>query len=434
MKNNGYFYFRENCDTGVLYDKYSGKIFRIPKSVAVNGKQGMLSENDALKINSLLSDKPICTDISNRKDLNHLRLMLTNECNFACTYCYADEGSYGVSNDNMMSNEVSLDAVKWAYSKYKNIKQISFFGGEPLLNLKVIESVCSFIVNEYKLEKIERMPLFSIVTNAYFITDEVINLFSKYNIHPVVSVDGPKKVHDKQRILKNGGGTFDVVYHNLKKFREKMPFSIEATFTTNHDSEGLTMDDVDEYLKKEFNVTRMIVNGIYTYKDGKLSHINALASKQKFDYSKYFNDFFNSENYVYNDIIVRLIGVFQKPYYLESFCDAGLTQYTIDWDGNILPCHIFTGEDEKKLGNIYDNSSLKDIKTMINTKNIEFCKDCSDRRFCQKCLLDIENDYFKCENFRNGLTVFFNNMLDLFVFDQDRYLDLVNGSMKFGKE
>ena len=146
------------------------------------------------------------------------------------------------------------------------------------------------------MEKIERMPLFSIVTNAYFITDEVINLFSKYNIHPVVSVDGPKKVHDKQRILKNGGGTFDVVYHNLKKLREKMPFSIEATFTTNHDSEGLTMDDVDEYLKKEFNVTRMIVNGIYTYKDGKLSHINALASKQKFDYSKYFNDFFNSEN------------------------------------------------------------------------------------------------------------------------------------------
>ena len=268
MKKNGYFYYNELKEIGVLYDKYSGKIFKIPMKVAKAGKLSELNIEDEKRLDALLVNKPICKDFTDSKELNHLRLMLTNKCNFACTYCYADEGSYGFNQDEVMSSELAVDIINWGYSRYEHIKQISFFGGEPLLNLDAIESVCSHTLKLYKENKIKKLPLFSVVTNGYLLQDSVVDLIRKYKIYPVISIDGPKSVHDKQRVLKNRNGTYDVVSSNLKKLRELMPFSLEATFTSNHDLENITTDDVRIYLEKEFNVSRILVNKTYAYKDG----------------------------------------------------------------------------------------------------------------------------------------------------------------------
>ncbi len=433
MKKNGYIYLDKENSLGILYDKYSGKIYKIPQQIAVSARNDSLTEENKNKINDLLSDSPVHRENSESGVLNHLRLMTTNKCNFNCTYCYADGGTYGVSTQKVMSPETSIDIIKWAYSKYYKVKQISFFGGEPLLNLEVMESVCLYITENYGSGAIKHMPFFSVVTNGYLLTDEVIELFCKYNIHPVVSIDGPKLVHDKQRLLKNGDGTYDTVYSNLKKLREKMVFSIEATFTKNHDLSNLTMKETSDFLKKEFNINRIIVNHVHTYSNGNPDHLEDFSSQQGFDYAEYFEAFFNDEPYVYTDIMVRLINTFKNDYYLETFCDAGLSQYTIDWEGNVLPCHIFTGRSDKLLGNIYSDE-MNSVKGLFDEKKIGYCRDCSDKRFCQTCLLDIENKEYNCENFREGLNTFYDKMIELFVFNKEKYKELVNGIIEFGKE
>ena len=111
-----------------------------------------------------------------------------------------------------------------------------------------------------------------------------------------------------------------------------------------------------------------------------------------------------------------------------------MNQFAVDWDGNILPCHIFTGYSEKILGNIYNSDVLKDTKNLFASKDNENCKECTDKRFCQKCLLDIENNHYRCDNFREGLNVFYDNMLYLFTFEQDRYRKFTQDIMKFYKK
>ena len=51
----------------------------------------------------------------------------------------------------------------------------------------------------------------------------MINFLSEENIHLVVSLDGPKEIHDKSRVFADGRGSFDTVIGNVKKFRDRVP-------------------------------------------------------------------------------------------------------------------------------------------------------------------------------------------------------------------
>ena len=54
---------------------------------------------------------------------------------------------------------------------------------------------------------------FSLTTNGTLITDEMINFLSEENIHLVVSLDGPKEIHDKSRVFADGRG-IHILSHN----------------------------------------------------------------------------------------------------------------------------------------------------------------------------------------------------------------------------
>ena len=76
--------------------------------------------------------------------------ILTNHCNLACDYCYADEGSYGCEGA-FMSKDIISDTFHGLYEVYKSniekkcphIFEINSvcFGGEPLLYVEGLQTV-----------------------------------------------------------------------------------------------------------------------------------------------------------------------------------------------------------------------------------------------------------------------------------------------------
>ena len=69
------------------------------------------------------------------KDLNTL-LVVTNSCNMDCPFCYQEH------TDDRMTSETAIASVKKYHDR---IHRLIFFGGEPLLNSKVILDV----INEF---------------------------------------------------------------------------------------------------------------------------------------------------------------------------------------------------------------------------------------------------------------------------------------------
>lgn len=112
------------------------------------------------------------------KDLNML-LVITNSCNMNCPFCYQEH------TDDMMDSETAIASVKKYYNR---INRLVFFGGEPLLNSKVILDVMNtFPELEYAIMTNMTVPLDAerkeVLNRCQFVTTSYsVDRFSNNNL------------------------------------------------------------------------------------------------------------------------------------------------------------------------------------------------------------------------------------------------------------
>src|SRR5207249_11675293 len=75
----------------------------------------------------------------------NVTLLTTLQCNFACEYCFqGDHGDYNARAEKM-SRETAARAIAWMTRELDRVRPgklvLTFFGGEPLLNLPVMYEV-----------------------------------------------------------------------------------------------------------------------------------------------------------------------------------------------------------------------------------------------------------------------------------------------------
>ena len=104
--------------------------------------------------------------------------------------------------------------IRQNISRYRTV-HISWFGGEPLLGINVIQYISEAVIDICKRAK--KAYYSSITTNGYLLTPQNVELLLKYKVYDyVVTIDGVKSTHDYQRVLVNGEGTFDQIINNLR--------------------------------------------------------------------------------------------------------------------------------------------------------------------------------------------------------------------------
>ncbi len=152
--------------------------------------------------------------------LHALVMNITNQCNLACTYCYefgADKIATPAGKPKYMDIDTARASVDFllAQSAERKSVHITFFGGETLMNFRLLRDVVVYARERVAAEG--RKVDFSLTTNATLLTDEIIEFLADNAIGVTVSMDGPAELQDKRRVYKSGKGSYAVIEPKLRK-------------------------------------------------------------------------------------------------------------------------------------------------------------------------------------------------------------------------
>lgn len=142
-------------------------------------------------------------------------LITTRNCQLNCPYCF----ERGIERKEWLKIETAEKIVQWSQNyltKHSecNKFRVVLYGGEPLLNKKLIK----YILPELSCIAREKHLLFElgILTNGELLDLKILFFLNRYNLDRVqITLDGPKEIHDRRRIRKNGKGTFDRIMQNI---------------------------------------------------------------------------------------------------------------------------------------------------------------------------------------------------------------------------
>lgn len=338
-------------------------------------------------LESFLYSEPIYKHQEDNNSCDMLQLVISNACNMKCKYCYANEGTYN-NEKKLMDLDIAKKGIDLFFDKYENINSISFFGGEPLINKKVLIEICDYINENY----VGRFEDINFMSNLFYLSDDIIKVIKKYNIKVATSLDGDYIINDKNRIDKKGNGTYYKVNENIKKLRSLtgQPIKIESTvYADSSDEFNKIVIDLMEKFSKDYGINFLIVNNIQNFNNKK-------ESVKIFDIDLKSEIKSCIENKIVTDELIEFY-YFMIGSKAEYRFEAGVNRFSIFPDGNIVPCQLYGVIKENKfiLGNIKDIKTLENpifdekVKMMkdFNYKySILECKNCVSKDMCTYCI------------------------------------------------
>jgi uncharacterized protein len=183
-----------------------------------------------------------------RQDASELQVtvLTTLQCNFACDYCFqGDHGDYNKFAEKM-TLETALRVAAWIDRELDRLRPervvLTFFGGEPLLNLPVMYALAERTHRSTAARGVTMA--ISLVTNGLLLTPDVIDRLLPYGLRGVkITLDGDRDTHNRMRPLRGGQGTFDRIIANVRRVAGRVPIAIGGNFDeTSVDSYPALLD------------------------------------------------------------------------------------------------------------------------------------------------------------------------------------------------
>ena len=322
---------------------------------------------------------------ASRGVVKSLCLMVAQDCNLRCKYCFAGGGTYG--HRAVMSADVGYAAVDFIIknSGLRRHCEIDFFGGEPLVNFRTVKAVTEYVRRrEADTGKIFKLTL---TTNGLLLDEKATAWLNANNISLVLSLDGRKEIHDAMRPDISGRGSYDRVVKNFRRTVESRGgenYYLRGTYTRRNldfTTDVLSAHDAGFDILSTEPVVLKDSPLALTYDD--LPTIRAeydrltdayLARRRE---GRGFNFFhFNVDLNNGPCVAKRLSG-----------CGAGHEYFAVAENGDLYPCHQFVGRERYRLGNIFDGVDqgarhwLKYFRES-HVLNKPKCRDCWAKFFC----------------------------------------------------
>ena len=176
----------------------------------------------------------------------HITVLTTLQCNFACGYCYQGDREDFNQFADKMTLETSARIAAWIENALDRLRPekfaMTFFGGEPLLNLPVVYDLAERTWAATQARGIKQS--LSMITNGLLLTEDVVDRLAPRGLRTVkVTLDGDRETHDRMRPLRGGQGTFDRIVENIRKVAGRVNISLGGNFDeTSADSFPALLD------------------------------------------------------------------------------------------------------------------------------------------------------------------------------------------------
>lgn len=137
---------------------------------------------------------PLSSKILSKLSPTALSIDVTNLCNLKCNHCFWDSYKYELPEQ---TNKGLIASVKAVLERYPTITNLTWYGGEPLINVDTINIIKEGI-------KLRKNNL--VITNGTFPFPVWSN-----RTHFAVSIDGTEEIHNKLR----GADIYDKIKRNI---------------------------------------------------------------------------------------------------------------------------------------------------------------------------------------------------------------------------
>jgi len=314
-----------------------------------------------------------------------LCLHVAHTCNLNCSYCFASQGKYH-GERALMSFEVGKRALDFLIenSGSRRNLEVDFFGGEPLMNWDVVKDLVKYARSVEKEHN--KNFRFTLTTNGMLIDEDVIEFANKEMSNVVLSLDGRKEIHDLTRVDYAGNGSYDRIVPKFKELVESRGgkgYYMRGTFT--HANPDFTKD---VFHMADLGFTELSMEPVVSASDDPMALTSEDLEIVKEQYEILAKEMIKRKNegrgFTFYHYMIDLTA---GPciYKRISGCGSGTEYMAVTPWGDLYPCHQFVGEEEYKLGDIWNgvtNNSLREEFRSCNAYARPDCKDCWAKLYC----------------------------------------------------
>lgn len=128
-------------------------------------------------------EKPDFDSLLNKQlPITHLRIQLGLKCNYSCSFCIQQQ----YSQQEKYPTQKEIDQVIQLVDRITSEKcHIEFWGGEPLVYIKLLEQLLP------RIRQIRPKAKFSMITNGTLLNYSILSLLLENRVHLSISHDGP---------------------------------------------------------------------------------------------------------------------------------------------------------------------------------------------------------------------------------------------------
>ncbi|MBX7147534.1 radical SAM protein [bacterium] len=314
---------------------------------------------------------------NNYEELSYL-LLTSRTCNLRCPYCFEKDVLAKGLNMSMETARQFVEFNNERVLKYKSKKvAITFFGGEPLMNVPVLEYIATE-TQRFCLKQNTEFE-FGIVTNGVMLKREKVKEWIKLGLKWIkITLDGDKHDHDKLRVTQSGKGTFDKIWANLSDLAGIIPFYIGGNF--NSQNENSLKQLVDRLNDSPFrnNIFSAEFKPIQAYEQKTEAPVRTDFTGPAFD-AHHVEVMMRTRNYIQSKNLPSndQIGIGPCELHRKSF-------FGVDMTGKLYKCSAMVGKEQFASGDIWQGADIKKVDERMGT-GITPWKDCGDCAFIPVC-------------------------------------------------
>jgi uncharacterized protein len=326
-----------------------------------------------------------------------LQLLFAQMCNLKCRYCY-EEANGSNARSKLMTFEMARTCVDYLTEKSgpRMDLQITFFGGEPLLNFKVMQQVVDYC-RDVRV-RTGKSFAFETITNGTLLNRKVVDYFVANQFLLMISLDGYREMNNFNRPSANGRDYFDKIVANaigaLHAYRAaglSLPVKVRANLTHAHhdlirtvrflEDKGFTtigvaaIDNLPWSVGEQQACTEPDLDEIEAQNVELIetAYAKAKANERLTPY----------EGKLLNQVLERA----QTEKSIRGLkCGVGRNTNIVDTEGNLYPCHRYGNLGSFVLGNVrtggLDRERMMTYYRVVNSANSTKCQSCWVRMLC----------------------------------------------------